>query len=668
MDADGQRVQSQGHLLLLHMACLVACALAPLLLFLRVAWISATTRQAVTHFESIVGFLILAVGVALVFRRTRGSAAGEHETDLPAGSLLRRTAGAWLLLGLCTLLFTLPLISQWTSVPPDQRMIGGIVPFSDAHAYYEGATEYLNLGELNAWNQRRPLNALLLAVRLAVSGNDLRIALLWQAGMLGIAVFVLARVVSRDFGIGAGLLTVALLYAAGREHVGSTLSEALGLTLGIVATALLLVGQRDRRLFVAAIGLTILTLALNSRAGAFFMLPTLAIWAGFEYRNPDRRFGFPQFSVAVAAIAGGFLLNSCLLFVHGSEFGVGHGNFAHTLYGMAAGGTGWTTIYEDFPECKTLPESAQNGFIYEKAFERIREQPWLLVKGYFVGFGEFCEGLWSYSKNLVFTPLKFVNRVLAIVLVVVGLLFAWTQRNNATARLLLAANAGLFLSGPIIWPDGGARVVVVSLPTYLLLMALGVQALARWMQKPVSSGAEGLRLNLGHSVTDAFPAIVYSLTLIAVAFMGPGMAHRRHDSRLVAAPEGLSDDTLLVRVGATTPHIEILDEESTEPAFTPRIKREQLARYVREHHHYFDETLTDQVCLGKMMMVAYNLRDDQPGMWYVVGPPSILQTNGRLLKLRGEERQFKSMRCLVVQSVDELSEDTVVAGRTNLRR
>src|SRR5262249_5582319 len=132
--------------------------------------------------------------------------------------------------------FLLPAFHSWTTVQPiwpgGGALVLGVLPWSDAGDYYNSAEGLLIEGSLDAWSQRRPLNAALLATRLALLNHDLRLALLLQAILLGLSSYVLAQTVARLLGGIAGLATFALLYAFGHHFVHLTLSEALGLTLG----------------------------------------------------------------------------------------------------------------------------------------------------------------------------------------------------------------------------------------------------------------------------------------------------------------------------------------------------------------------------------------------------------------------------------------------------
>lgn len=69
----------------------------------------------------------------------------------------------------------------------------GLLPWSDAHAYYDGALHLADTGNQDSWNERRPINASLLTMRLGLAGFHLRIATVLQVLVLAGATFLAGR-------------------------------------------------------------------------------------------------------------------------------------------------------------------------------------------------------------------------------------------------------------------------------------------------------------------------------------------------------------------------------------------------------------------------------------------------------------------------------------------
>src|SRR5262249_40893761 len=146
-----------------------------------------------------------------------------------------------------------------------------------------------------------------------------------------------------------GLMLLASLYAISREHVRIMTSESLGLVLGVLGSTIVWLGARDRQRYIVAFGLFVMTVGLNARAGAFLTLPVLIAWSGWAFTNPALRFDWRFVAIATTAVAVGFALNVAWLKLYGGAFGIGHGNFALTLYGFSTGQPGWTRLYVDYP-------------------------------------------------------------------------------------------------------------------------------------------------------------------------------------------------------------------------------------------------------------------------------------------------------------------------------
>ena len=148
----------------------------------------------------LVKYLYLALGALILVAAIRSRVA-PGRTLLPAR--LRRWAGPAGLVGSMAA-FCVPLFAAWHT-GNWWGMIGGSVPYSDPHIYFGGAERLLFQGDLDFYNSRRPLNAMFLAVRLAVTNLDLRLALLLGALAMGAATWLAARAAASGLGPVAGI-------------------------------------------------------------------------------------------------------------------------------------------------------------------------------------------------------------------------------------------------------------------------------------------------------------------------------------------------------------------------------------------------------------------------------------------------------------------------------
>lgn len=628
----------------------VALAVLPTVAFLGMAWHSHAVREASVWLDLFSPYILLDLAAlcacASAYGAFRKRDANSRANTRWPGNPLASYPSFGLVLGMGSLMFTLPLVHVWAAAPSLYGCIGGLLPYSDAFQYYDGAVRLLAEGRLDAWNSRRPINALLFTVRLALAGGDLRGALLIQAALLGVSCALLALVIARDRGLTAGLLLFAILYAVAREHVRTTMSEALGLTLGALAATILWCGARDGRRYVVAFGLMMMTIALNARAGAFFTLPALIVWAGWALRDPGGRFAWRSAALATAAVAMAFVVNSFWLKAYGAGFGAGNGNFAFTFYGFSTGHPGWTRLYVDHPESRLFSEAAVNHFAYSQALENARRRPLDLLLGIWRGTVQWSHGLWAYTRAILsLVPYEsHLNAFFQLLLAIGAVRWLWMNRGGRITWLLVAANIGLLASGGIVFPDIGHRGLVVSYPMLFLVAALGASAWRRLPEgrtRPITDGPPGT----------PWPAIFLSLTLILAASLGPAVAHGLGEARLIdPADHPADEDVLIARIGPGTPYIDVLAPGSEKSTFVPRIRDEDLARDVADWpEHLAGVDPSGRLHGPAVVMLAYNLQRDRPGTFWVVGPPTIRPERWRTVRLIGKIRQAGWFRYFYVR-------------------
>jgi len=133
---------------------------------------------------------------------------------------------------------------------------------------------------------------------------------------------------------------MTILFLFYRRFIGTTLTENLGLSLGAVGLAVLWRGSRERQHARVLIGIFLLSLALNARAGAFFVLPLLVLWGMWLFRGRSRlSLRFLVEGIGVVLLA--FAINLLLLKVLAPEGSTAFSNFSYTFYGLVVGGKGW---------------------------------------------------------------------------------------------------------------------------------------------------------------------------------------------------------------------------------------------------------------------------------------------------------------------------------------
>jgi hypothetical protein len=410
--------------------------------------------------------------------------------------------------GLCSVV----LSGVWYGHVSDLATLAGLYPHSDGRSYLEGALKLLNGNELGEFASRRPLSVVFWAFLLACGGWSLKVAMALMVFFCAMAIGHFVRVVIRIHGWVSGYMAFLALFLFYRRFIGTFLTEHLGIAFGCLGCGLLWCSlHKNRKSFLVA-GLFLLTLALNIRVGALFILPTLAVWAGWSW-NPSRCFSWKGLTVICLSIGLGFGLNALTLRTVGQP-GASQGNFSYVLYGLVNGGD-WTQARKDHPELLNLPEVERHQAIYDRAFAKIISKPSSLVKGAARAYRDFFlsmngpysfvffalqrsiltyppdagislppdflsiwqkvwEQPWKYSQIAA----VFITYILFTFLAVLGW-FVLLKRRSVATRLLVAGWLGILLSVPFIppWDADLMRVHAATIPFLLFPPALGLSSL-----------------------------------------------------------------------------------------------------------------------------------------------------------------------------------------------
>jgi hypothetical protein len=378
-------------------------------------------------------------------------------------------------------LFAMPLAGLWASGQSQSTVMSGLIPLFDASSYYIDALRLMNGQPFSIFSARRPLFGSLLAVLLTVTNHNLMASLAILTFLTGLACYFTAREIQRTHGAEIAVFVLMVLFLFYRAHSGISMSENLGVMLGTLGFGLLWRGASTCSLSNLWVGLLATTLALNARAGAFFMLPLLILWAGWLLRQ-NKWISWKALFVSASAVALGFALNLGLTRLVAVPSGVPFANFSYTLYGLASGGKSWAYVFEAHPELNQIQEPEQSGRIYQLAFELIRANPLQTVQGALFNwkmlFSDSWYNIYSYVGGESWM-LIVVARWVMYILCLLGI-FAWAKnRKDPILSLILVAALGLFISVPFLPPTDAYRMrpYAASIVIFAALPAMGLNFL-----------------------------------------------------------------------------------------------------------------------------------------------------------------------------------------------
>ncbi len=337
------------------------------------------------------------------------------------------------------LLFAMPLAGMWAYGHTQTSTLGGLIPLNDAQGYYIDALGLTTGSNFSYFSSRRPLFPGLLSVLLIITNYNLFTSLAILSAITAISCYFMTREIQRTHGTETATFLLMMVFLYYRLHSGVTMSENFGIALGTLGFTILWRGTADKKLQFIWFGLFTTTIALNTRAGAFLILPLLVIWAGRLFRE-NKFISWKAIGVTSTAIMLGFASSILLGRLIGQPSGIPFANFSYTMYSLASGGTSWAYIAEVHPEVFLLPEPDLTKKIFQLAFELMKENPLQTVQGALTFWKAiFSDSLYNvfafvYKENWTISPIvKWILYLLSIF----GI-SAWWQDKKAPLNSITA--------------------------------------------------------------------------------------------------------------------------------------------------------------------------------------------------------------------------------------
>lgn len=432
---------------------------------------------------------------------------------------LRGLLGKALSLTFTLALFALALAGLWATGQTQSTILNGIVPLYDAANYYADALRLLAGWDISDFSARRPLFAGFLSVLLWLSGRNLMIALALLALSTAVACYLAAQEIEATHGPEAAVFVLIILFLFYRHHSGTVMSENLGVPLGTLGFALIWRGAAQKNRILFWLGLFVSTLALNARAGAFFVLPLLILWSGWTFREETQRYSLRFLAVSSMVVLAAFAVNLILVRLLASPSGIPFSNFSYTLYGLASGGNSWHYVLEAYPELQALPDSERSGVVYRMAFDLIREAPGLLVKGAFYNWSMLFSDTWYSAYSFVGGERRVFRNIAQwglFVLCVLGLLRWLRKLDDPLTNLVGISVLGVLLSVPFLPPTDAYRMrpYAASMIVFGLLPALGLLFSMETLRLPLTKKRV-------HRTETSGALVMFASLLVFIALLGP---------------------------------------------------------------------------------------------------------------------------------------------------
>jgi hypothetical protein len=294
------------------------------------------------------------------------------------------------------------LVHLWTiGYEGRNAVFGGILPWSDSFDYYDDALRLVHGDRFTEFSSKRPIFGVVLAGLLRLSGGSLRFALVVCALAGGLAVAAVGREVWRTHGWKSALVVYLVLLFFERRWTGFIQTEHVGLPLGAIGFVLIWRANgcrkddpsRAQRLVL--VGLLSMAVGLMARAGAFFVLPAIAVWAA-RFVVPDKESKARFLGLAFGAMLGGFALHKVVLYATGT--GVTFSDYPGIFYGLMHG-EDYTYLSQTHPHLGTLSVTERVPEAWRIVTSEASSRPGLVVVGFaksFAGLFTSPFGMFSY--------------------------------------------------------------------------------------------------------------------------------------------------------------------------------------------------------------------------------------------------------------------------------
>jgi hypothetical protein len=523
-------------------------------------------------------------------------------------------------------LFMISLLRWWQTAESSWNIVLGLFPFLDASGYYQDAYRLIQGGLFSDFSGRRPLFASFLSILLSLNGRNLQSVLIIFALLNGSAAFLFGLEIRKEFGPLSGAAVIYVTQFFYRPYAGTSLTEQLGLPLGLIALTVLVHSTRTKKKWGYAIGLLLSTFALFVRAGAFFILPTLFFYGIYLYKKDSRDYLRLSIIFTTAIIIPVFL-NIQLGRIVASPNSIQFGNFSDTLYGQTVGGKGWTRITQDHPEVANLKEPQRSQEIYHLAYLEIVHNPTNILLASIKSWMTFIAP--GISFGYLDIGDKTINQLIqwaAACLVWIGIWLGWKDKSNPVSGLLLAALIGIFLSIPFLpTNDAGMRPYTATIGYIFLPAAYALSKLINHKNRVTS---------LPDNDKWVFIASIFGLTLLFAITLGAVLIKftaQPKTIQTIACSQGLVQANIRITRGS---YILFVNDDPDHETYVPSVLIKDVLRS-------FDDfpfgdfarafRKTKQPALITFVVDEYTGKS----IW-LIAPPELADSEGRDVSICGE--------------------------------
>lgn len=482
------------------------------------------------------------------------------------------------------IVFGLSLAGLWSKGDSEYYIISGLIPFVDASAYFNDARRLLEGFQFTDFSAWRPLFPAFLSGIYALAGQNLQVTQAILVATVALSCYLLAIEIQHTHGAAAGAFVITILFFYYRVYSGAMVAENLGLVFGTLGLAVLWREARDHKNSKIYFGVFLVTLALLSRHGAYFLLPGLVIWIGWLFRG-SCGFSWRAFGWASGTILFGICFYLVVMLLNYGHVHTPYSYYASIFYDLSTGfQEKHGQIGEDHPEIFEIVEPERTNEIYRLSLKNIAETPFQTISGALKQWKIFFEYGWYAVYGFLVAGTPTVTKIIyaGMYILCLACIFNWfRQSKNVYLTLVIVSVLGIILSVPFVPPQlhNRIRLYAASFPFLAVFPALGLACL----------------LNLAKlefflkTPTIVFPGgitVWFGAFLVFITLLGPSLARFVQPAtryQKIHCPEG--QETIYVRYTSGS-QINIIEEYIMQMDWIPDVHNGRFRWYLHSMPHY----------------------------------------------------------------------------------
>lgn len=499
----------------------------------------------------------------------------------------------------------LSIYSVWKSKVGGYFTISGLVPFSDANGYLNGALRFIENGKMNEWGSRRPLSVLFLSSLLRLSHQNIQVAMLIQVALIGLMEFFLAKPVFKYFGLTAATILLIILKGFISQFQHAFMTEPAGFLLGGIGTTFFIIASIDKKKWLYHAGLFFLAMGLSARAGAFISLPLLILYPLILFKNQKSKVQTVLIGLSIVIVA--LWISKVQLKFFGAESYSYQGSFAENLYGMVRGEKSWDCVYHEHPNLSELSNRASaSQLIYQYAWQEFKKDP----NPFFMTFYKQWEKaffhpiLFLYAGLIEIAKLNWVQ--LFFIIGITWILLVSRGEQNRFG-FIIPGILGVFISVPFLYAaHAGIRIYAATIFFNALIPTIGIGILLSMI---IGSNHKTNSNRQSHSAFYLFSIFIFSLFIF-----GPIL------NRLIPQTKNLpqdcscdNGDQKVLFFNAKGSHIRVSDHDVEKKKYDYVVTTETL----KSDHAFTMMKCSDLIEEGVYFKTVFNMLTDGNEAYYL---------------------------------------------------